>query len=82
MFGYELARSLEAVPPAAIDEFQMPALAVGLYDVVVAFDHQHRPLADFAGLPETDPAARRERAAARSCAVFANDWPATPTMHQ
>ena len=32
--------SLEAVPRAAIDEFGIPALAVGLYDVVVAFDHQ------------------------------------------
>jgi para-aminobenzoate synthetase component I len=66
MFGYELARSLEAVPPAAIDEFQLPAMAVGLYDVVVAFDHQHDAAWLISqGLPETDTPARRERAAAR-----------------
>jgi para-aminobenzoate synthetase component 1 len=66
MFGYELGRGLERVPPAAIDEFQLPALAVGLYDVVVAFDHQQNSSWLISqGLPERDPAERRERAAAR-----------------
>ena len=66
MFGYELAGSLEAVPAAAIDEFHLPALAVGLYDVVVAFDHeQNAAWLISQGFPETDPLARRERAAAR-----------------
>jgi para-aminobenzoate synthetase component 1 len=66
MFGYELARSLEAVPAAAVDEFQIPALAVGLYDVVVAFDHEQPAVWLISqGLPETDPQARRERAVAR-----------------
>jgi para-aminobenzoate synthetase component 1 len=66
MFGYELGRSLERVPAAAIDEFQLPALAVGIYDVVIAFDHA-LPAAWLIsqGLPKTDPLARRERAAAR-----------------
>ena len=40
LFGYELAGSLERVPKAPIDEFEIPALAAGLYDVVVAFDHR------------------------------------------
>lgn len=66
LFGYDLAGSLERVPRARIDEFKIPALAVGLYDVVVAFDH----LSDSAwlisqGLPEREPTARKERAAAR-----------------
>ncbi|MGD9633795.1 MAG: anthranilate synthase component I family protein [Pirellulales bacterium] len=39
MFGYELAPHLERVPVAKIDEFQIPPLALGLYDVVFAFDH-------------------------------------------
>jgi para-aminobenzoate synthetase component 1 len=66
MFGYELAGSLERIPPAAIDEFELPVLAVGLYDVVVAFDHeQQEAWLVSQGLPETDWAARRERAAAR-----------------
>ncbi|MEX0585813.1 MAG: anthranilate synthase component I family protein [Pirellulales bacterium] len=66
MFGYELGRSLEKIPAAAIDEFQIPALAVGLYDVVVAFDHEQSAAWLISqGFPETDPQARCERAAAR-----------------
>lgn len=40
MFGYELAPQFEQIPIARIDEFQTPPLALGLYDVVFAFDHQ------------------------------------------
>src|SRR5688572_22714951 len=66
MFGYELGRSLERVPAAEIDEFRIPALAIGLYDVVVAFDHEQKAAWLISqGIPERDPAARRERAAAR-----------------
>ena len=66
LFGYELARSLEDVPAAAIDEFRLPAMAVGLYDVVVAFDHaQQCAWLISQGLPEIDAPARRDRAAAR-----------------
>jgi para-aminobenzoate synthetase component 1 len=66
MFGYELGRSLERLPAAAIDEFQLPALAVGLYDVVAAFDHQRRMSWLISqGIPVGDPSSRRERAAAR-----------------
>ena len=35
MFGYELAPQFERVPVAKIDEFQLPPLAIGWYDVVV-----------------------------------------------
>jgi para-aminobenzoate synthetase component 1 len=66
MFGYELGRSLERVPAAAIDEFKLPAVAIGLYDVVVAFDHQqHVSWLISQGVPEKDANTRRERAAAR-----------------
>ena len=66
LFSYDLNRSLECLPHPRYDEFASPALAIGFYDVVVAFDH----LADRAwiisqGLPEVDHQARRERAAAR-----------------
>jgi para-aminobenzoate synthetase component 1 len=37
--SYDLGRWLERLPAARIDEFQTPALAVGLYDTVVTFDH-------------------------------------------
>ncbi len=66
LFGYELAGSLERVPRAATDEFGLPALAVGLYDVVVAFDHEQRAAWLISqGLPERDESSRRERAADR-----------------
>jgi para-aminobenzoate synthetase component 1 len=72
MFGYELGRSLEAVPAAAVDEFQVPALSIGLYDVVVALDHQQDAAWIISqGIPETDPQARRDRAAARLAQIRA-----------
>ncbi len=66
LFSYDLGRQFEQLPTARFDEFGVPALALGFYDVVVAFDH----LAGAAwiisqGLPETEPAARKQRAAAR-----------------
>jgi para-aminobenzoate synthetase component 1 len=66
LLGYELARSLESLPAARFDEFCMPALALGLYDVVVAFDHQtQRAWVVSQGFPELDPARRRQRAERR-----------------
>jgi para-aminobenzoate synthetase component 1 len=40
LFSYDLHRSIERIAASRVDEFQVPALAVGFYDVVVAFDHQ------------------------------------------
>jgi para-aminobenzoate synthetase component 1 len=66
LLSYDLGRSLERVPAAAVDEFGVPALAMGLYDVVVAFDHlAGRAWIVSQGLPETEPARRRRRAAER-----------------
>jgi para-aminobenzoate synthetase component 1 len=66
LMGYELAGSLERIPRAATDEFQIPALAVGLYDVVVAFDHgSGTSWLISQGFPDSEAASRRERAAAR-----------------
>jgi para-aminobenzoate synthetase component 1 len=42
LFSYDLGRSYEQLPSPRYDEFQMPALAVGCYDVVLAFDHLQR----------------------------------------
>lgn len=66
LFGYALGRSLENVPRAAIDDVDVPALAVGFYDVVVAFDHQTgRAWIISQGLPEIEPTRRWRRAAER-----------------
>ena len=66
LLGYELAQSLEKIPAAKIDDLTTPTLAVGLYDVVVAFDHQQqRAWIISQGFPETTHTARRHRAQAR-----------------
>jgi para-aminobenzoate synthetase component 1 len=66
LFGYELGRGLEQAPPPRYDEFRVPALAVGFYDVVVAFDHiAGRGWLISQGLPETAPHRRLARAAVR-----------------
>ena len=60
LLGYDLGRSLEHLPPPRNDEFQTPALAVGLYDVVVAFDHSAgRAWLISQGFPELEPSRRR-----------------------
>jgi len=66
LFSYEFARSLEPVPAPKRDPFAVPALAIGLYDVVLAWDHvTSRAYLISQGFPEHDPNARRSRAQAR-----------------
>ena len=73
LLGYDLGRSLERVPPPAADEFRVPAMAVGLYDVVVAFDHlAGRAWIISQGFPEIEPSRRRRRAAERLAQL--RDW--------
>jgi len=66
LLAYELAHSLERIPNSRWDEFQVPTLAIGLYDVVVAFDHRHSQAWLISqGFPETQPSRRRSRAEGR-----------------
>jgi para-aminobenzoate synthetase component 1 len=70
LFGYDLCHHLERLPRPRFDEFQVPDLAVGFYDWVIGFDHvQNRAWLLSTGLPETDPARRRQRAGQRLQAV-------------
>ena len=66
LIGYGLGRSLERIPTPANDEFDAPALALGLYDVVLALDHvDGRAWIISQGFPEIEPARRERRAAER-----------------
>lgn len=66
LFGYDLGRSLEKLPKARFDEFETPALAIGLYDVLLAVDHfDNRSWIISHGFPEVERQARRRRAQAR-----------------
>ncbi len=87
LFSYDLNRSLERLPASRYDEFGVPALAVGLYDVVLAFDHPaERAWLISQGLPELDPPARRQRAEQRLAQFrgwLTDGWNATaPRSHE
>ena len=67
MFGYDLNRSFEKLDAAEHDEFELPAMVVGAYDVVIAWDHfENKTWLISQGFPETDPVARKKRAGERA----------------
>jgi para-aminobenzoate synthetase component 1 len=66
LITYDLGRQLERLPKPRLDEFQLPALAMGLYDVVLAWDHQQdRAWIISHGWTAADEPARQHRAADR-----------------
>ncbi len=66
LFGYDLGRQWERLPAPRADEFQIPPIAYGLYDVVLAWDHEtNRAWLISQGFPEREPEARHRRAAMR-----------------
>jgi len=63
LFSYDLNQSFDDVRPAKHDEFKVPAMVVGAYDTVVAWDHSlNRTWIISQGYPEKGIAARRSRA--------------------
>ncbi len=72
LFGYDLCHHIERLPRPRFDEFEVPDLAVGLYDWVAAFDHvRGRAWLISTGLPAVEPAARIRRAAERLVVIRA-----------
>jgi para-aminobenzoate synthetase component I len=66
LFGYDLCHWIERLPRPAVDEFDVPDLAVGFYDWVLAFDHMKgRGWLVSTGFPETDHRRRAKSAAQR-----------------
>jgi para-aminobenzoate synthetase component 1 len=66
LFGYDLCHHIERLPRPRRDEFAVPDLAVGLYDWVVAFDHQHhRAWVLSTGFPAKTARQRHQRAVVR-----------------
>jgi para-aminobenzoate synthetase component 1 len=61
LFGYDLAHHLERLPRPTFDDFQVPELAVGVYDWVLAFDHEtRRNWLIVADVPSRDRQRRRD----------------------
>jgi len=70
LWSYDLNRCFESLPAPVRDPLQIPLCAVGVYDVVLAYDHQReRAWLISQGFPETEPTRRRDRAAARLAEV-------------
>lgn len=67
LLSYELGTAIEPlVPRARWDDLHTPLVALGLYDVVIAFDHQaEQSWLISQGFTESTPAGRRRRAAER-----------------
>jgi para-aminobenzoate synthetase component 1 len=66
LISYELGSAFERIPRAPNDEFQIPDLAVGLYDWVICWDHdERRAWIVSQGFPMTAPAERERRARQR-----------------
>jgi len=70
LLGYELGQSWERVTSPVCDEFQLPVMAAGLYDWVIAWDHPaNRVWLISQGWPESNLVRRADRAASRIRAV-------------
>lgn len=64
-FSYDIAHYIETLPHAT-DDMKFPDIAIGLYDVVISFDHHSQQSWIIStGFPETDPDKRRARAKIR-----------------
>jgi para-aminobenzoate synthetase component I len=68
--AYDWANQLERLPTTRFDDLAMPDVVLGIYDWVLAWDHQQsRAWLVSTGLPETSATAREKRAAARAATV-------------
>jgi para-aminobenzoate synthetase component 1 len=68
--GYDWGLTLERLPSPRHDDLAMDDVAIGIYDWVIAWDHESgRAWLISTGLPETDVAARERRAAERATTV-------------
>lgn len=67
VFGYDLCLGIERLSPPDADDMVFPDMVMGVYDVVIAFDHvEQKSWLISTGLPETDDAARLARARSRA----------------
>jgi para-aminobenzoate synthetase component 1 len=68
--SYEWGCALEALPAARYDDLGVPDVVVGIYDWVLAWDHEgSRAWLISTGMPETSPEAKERRAQERAAMV-------------
>ncbi|MFG1478221.1 aminodeoxychorismate synthase component I [Xanthobacter sp. V4C-4] len=69
--GYELGRHLERLPPPRPGRPPLPEMVMGIYDLVLAFDHATgRAVLFSSGRPEVDAELRTRRAEQRAAMVL------------
>jgi para-aminobenzoate synthetase component I len=69
--AYDWGRVLEHIPAPRYNDLQLPDIVLGVYDWVLAWDHEaSKAWLISTGLLETSPSARTRRAAARAAAVL------------
>ena len=69
--AYDWGRVLERLPAPRYHDLQVPDMVLGVYDWVLAWDHEaSRAWLISTGLPETSPSSRTRRAADRAAAVL------------
>src|SRR5262245_8688945 len=80
LFGYDLCHQIERLPRPRFDEFAAPPLAVGLYDWVLAYDHQRgKSWLVSTGLPAGgDERRRRARQRLREVRAWLSRTPPAP----
>lgn len=65
-FSYDLIRDLENLPNYSQDDMQYPRMAVGFYDLIIAFDHmEQQAWIISSGLPEKNKERRLRRSKLR-----------------
>lgn len=70
--AYDWGRTLERLPACRYDDLALPDVVLGIYDWVLAWDHDEgRAWVISTGLPETGADARRHRAARRAAEIQA-----------
>lgn len=86
LLSYELNQTLEKLPQAVCDDLQFPDVAMGLYDLVIAFDYLQKKIWIFStGHPEKNATQRLRRAKKRlnwltSLFQSANETPTISTV--
>jgi para-aminobenzoate synthetase component I len=79
--AYDWGLTLERLPAPRYDDLGLPDLVLGLYDWVIAWDHDtSRAWVISTGIPELSPDLRRARAAARAVVVKERISSAAPVV--
>jgi para-aminobenzoate synthetase component 1 len=78
--AYDWGRTLERLPASRYDDLALPDVVLGVYDWVIAWDHdESRAWLISTGLPETSDEGRARRAAMRAAEVQARIEPTVET---